>query len=144
LDRHTRDRSDTELDLREAPGEWSPREVIHHLADSEMTSAMRLRALLAEDRPALRGYDQDEYARMLFYDRPIEHSLAAFRAARDSTAEILDRMSDEQWQREGTHSESGRYAVTDLLRIYAPTSTPTRSAGRWRRGDRDEGIGMRG
>jgi hypothetical protein len=108
-----------EWDRRPAPGKWSPREVVHHLADSEMTSAIRLRRLLAEDGPAIMGYDQDEYARRLHYDRPVETSLAAFRAARESTAALLDAMSDDDFGREGTHSESGRYTVVRWLEIYA-------------------------
>ncbi len=111
--------TEAELDAREAPGEWSPREVVHHLADSEMTSAIRLRRLIVEDRPLIVGYDQEEFARRLYYDRPIEASLAAFRAARETTAQILDRLSEAEWAREGTHSESGRYTVLDWLQIYA-------------------------
>ena len=75
-----------ELDRRTAPGKWSAREIVHHLGDSEMTSAIRLRRLIAEEDPLIQGYDQEEFARRLFYDRPIEASLAAFRAARESTA----------------------------------------------------------
>ena len=111
--------SEAELDVREAPGEWSPREVVHHLADSEMTSAIRLRRLIVEDQPLIVGYDQEEFARRLYYDRPIEASLAAFRAARETTAQILDRLSEAEWARAGTHSESGRYTVLDWLQIYA-------------------------
>jgi len=108
-----------ELDRRTAPDQWSAREIVHHLADSEMTSAIRLRRLIAEEAPLIQGYDQEEYARRLFYDRPIEASLAAFRAARESTAEILARLTPEQWQRQGTHSESGAYDATKWLQIYA-------------------------
>jgi hypothetical protein len=111
--------TEQELDAREAPGEWSPREVIHHLADSEMTSAIRLRRLIAEDRPVLVGYDQEEFARRLYYDRPIEGSLAAFKAARESTAQILHRMTEEEWAREGTHSEFGSYSVGNWLNDYS-------------------------
>jgi len=111
--------TERELDARPAPGRWSPREIVHHLADSEMTSAVRLRRLVAEDSPAIVGYDQDEYARRLFYDRPIAASLAAFRYARESTVEILDRMTPEQWHRAGTHSEMGAYSVEQWLEIYA-------------------------
>jgi hypothetical protein len=107
------------LDARPAPGSWSPREIVHHLADSEMTSAIRLRRLIAEDAPAIQGYDQDEYARRLFYDRPITASLDAFRFARETTGEILDRLTEAQWQRAGTHSESGPYSVERWLEIYA-------------------------
>jgi hypothetical protein len=108
-----------ELDTRPAPGKWTAREVVHHLADSEMTAAIRLRWLLAVDRPTILGSDQDEFARRLYYDRPIEASLEAFKAARSATAEILDRMSEADWTREGTHTESGRYSVARWLEIYA-------------------------
>ena len=111
--------SEGELGARPGPGEWTPREVVHHLADSEMTSAIRLRRLIAEDRPTIAGYDEQEFARRLHYDRPIEPSLEALRAARSSTADILERLTEAEWGREGTHSESGRYTVEDWLRIYA-------------------------
>lgn len=102
------------------PGKWSAAEIVHHLADSEMTSAIRLRRLLAEESPAIVGYDQDLYAERLGYnERPLEPSLEAFRAARAATIPLLHRMSDEDWQRAGTHSESGRYSAEDWLRIYA-------------------------
>jgi hypothetical protein len=68
--------SDAELDRRPAPGKWTSREIVHHLADSEMTSAIRLRRLIAEDRPTIVGYDQEEYAERLHYDRPIAASRA--------------------------------------------------------------------
>ena len=111
--------TDAELDARPAPGEWSAREVVHHLADSEMTSAIRLRKLLAEDDAVIVGYDEPTFARRLYYDRPIEASLEALAAARRTTAEILDRLAQDEWGRVGTHTESGPYGVDDWLRIYA-------------------------
>lgn len=111
--------TEAELDARPAPQKWSAREIVHHLADSEMTSAIRLRLLIAEDRPAINGYDEAEFARRLYYDRPIAASLDAFRTARLTTAELLDRMTDAEWEREGTHTQHGRYAVQDWLKIYA-------------------------
>ena len=112
--------TDEELDGRPAPGKWSAREVVHHLADSEMTAATRLRLLVGTDNPQIFGYDQDEFARRLFYDRPIEASIDAFKTARRSTAEILQRMTDADWARAaGTHSEHGRYTAERWLEIYA-------------------------
>ena len=108
-----------ELDFKPAPGKWSVREIVHHLADSEVTAAVRLRLLLAEDRPTIRGYDQDEFARRLYYDRPHEVSLELFHLARQSTAEILDRLTPAEWGREGTHTEVGRYGVEDWLKTYS-------------------------
>ncbi len=110
---------DEELDARPGPGKWSAREVVHHLADSEMTAAVRLRVLLAVDNPQIVGFDQDEFARRLYYDRPTEASLEAFKSARRTTAEIMERMSDADWKREGTHTEHGRYTIERWLEIYA-------------------------
>ena len=39
--------TEEELDARPGPGKWSARELVHHLADAEMTAATRLRLLLA-------------------------------------------------------------------------------------------------
>ena len=112
--------TDEELDARPGPTKWTAREVAHHLGDSEMAAAIRLRMLLAVDRPTIFGYDQDEFARRLHYDRPIESSIEAFKSARRTTAEILDRMTEAEWQREGTHTEHGRYTIERWLQIYAP------------------------
>ena len=109
---------DARLDQQPADG-WSPRQIAHHLADSETTSGIRLKRLLAEDRPVIQGYDEMEFSRRLYYDRPIEPSLALFEATRRATLDILERLTEAEWAREGTHSESGRYAVEDWLEIYA-------------------------
>ena len=101
-------------------GKWSAREIVQHLADSEMASALRLRKLLTEESPQIQGYDQDAYAvRLRYNERDTAPALEAFRAARSTTAQLLATMTDEDWAREGTHSESGRYTAEDWLRIYA-------------------------
>ena len=101
-------------------GKWSAREIVHHLADSETISGIRLRRLLSEDQPVIQGYDQDEYAlRLKYNERDMAPALEALHAARETTAQLFEQMSDEDWRREGTHSEHGRYTVEDWLTIYA-------------------------
>ncbi|MDX6288390.1 MAG: hypothetical protein QOH42_189 [Blastocatellia bacterium] len=101
-------------------GKWSAAEIVHHLADSETTSGVRLRRLLVEDRPLIQGYDQDAYADRLNYNnREVAPALDAFRSARATAAQLFEFMSDEDWRREGTHSESGSYTVEHWLTIYA-------------------------
>ena len=108
-----------ELDARPGPGRWCTREILHHLADSEMTAAVRLRLLLSEDRPTIYGYDQEQFAKRLHYDRPHETSLELFRWAREATAELLELLTPEEWLREGTHTEAGAYGVEAWLKTYA-------------------------
>ena len=109
-----------ELDARPAPGKWNAREIVHHLADSEMTAAVRFRLLLAEDRPEIKGYDQDRFADRLHYERPHEASLELFRASRASTAELMGCLTEADWLREGTHTDVGRFGLDTWLRIYGP------------------------
>ena len=109
-----------QLSAHPIPGKWSAREIVQHLADSEMNSAIRLRKLLTEDDAQIQGYDQENYAARLRYnERDIAPALDALRGARATTAQLLDSMTEEDWSREGTHSESGRYTARDWLKIYA-------------------------
>jgi hypothetical protein len=108
------------LTTRPIAGKWTAAEIVHHLADSEMTSAIRLRKLLAEPYPVIQGYDQDRFAEVLRYQsRPVEPSLQAFRYARESTAQLLERMTEADWRKLGWHSESGSYHTERWLEIYA-------------------------
>jgi hypothetical protein len=112
--------TDEQLDARPAPGKWTAREVVHHLADSEMIGAGRLRLIVATDNPQIVAYDQDAFVSRLHYDRPIAASLDAFKAARRATTEILERMTDADWARAaGTHTEHGPYTADRWLQIYA-------------------------
>jgi hypothetical protein len=108
---------------RHAPGSWSARQVIHHLADSEAQSYGRLRRLLAEpDGSVIQGYDESAWAAapLLGYETlPIESSLAVFSAVRNASAVLLERITDTDLERWGTHTESGRYPLGRWLEIYA-------------------------
>jgi hypothetical protein len=112
--------ADADLDRRPGPDDWTAREVIHHLADAETRAAIRLRQLLAEDDAVIQGYDEEQYARALHYDRrSVPVSLATIRAVRASTAELLDLIDEADFARTGTHSESGAYTVETWLELYA-------------------------
>ena len=85
-----------------------------------MTAAIRLRRLIAEDQPEIVGYDEMEYSRRLHYagapDRPLDHRDA--RRPRH-VASILERLTESEWARTGTHTEGGAYSVEIWLGIYA-------------------------
>ncbi|HXJ70037.1 MAG TPA: DinB family protein [Verrucomicrobiae bacterium] len=108
------------LTARPFTGKWTAAEIVHHLADSEMTSAIRIRKLLAEPFPVIQAYDQERFAELMHYqERPIEPSLQAFRYARESTAQLFEHMSEADWRKLGWHSEAGSYHTERWLEIYA-------------------------
>lgn len=108
------------LQWRPAPDKWSAHEVIVHCADSESNAHGRIRYLLAEEKPVVLGYDQARWAQVLdYHSLPWEPALATVEAVRANTTALLKRMTDEQWARVGTHTESGSYGALDWLKTYA-------------------------
>jgi hypothetical protein len=91
--------TEEQLAARPSAGKWSAREIVHHLADGEMSAAIRLRLLIAEERPVIQAFDQDLFAERLHYDRPHESALEAFRYARETTAQLLERLGEQDWLR---------------------------------------------
>jgi uncharacterized damage-inducible protein DinB len=104
----------------EAEGKWSIRDVLQHLADSELVWGYRLRMVLAHDRPSLTGYDQDRWAERLRYDvADAEQALQDFSVLRRSNLRLLDRTSDDDLKRVGVHAERGEESVEHMIRLYA-------------------------
>ena len=103
-----------DLDVRPAPNEWTPREIVHHVLDSEIARAFRLRRLLTEEQPHIEGFDQDAWA-SVHADRPLEPSLRAFEALVDANVALFERLSDEELDRPATHAEFGAFAPRNLL-----------------------------
>jgi hypothetical protein len=111
--------TEDELDRSDDDG-WTPRQVVHHLADAEIEGATRIRRLLAEPEAKIQGYDEKVFTDRLSRGQPIEASVEAMRWARESTVQLLETMTDDDWSRAGTHSERGRYTAEDWLKVYAP------------------------
>jgi len=108
------------LTARPFRGKWTAAELVHHLADAEMTGAIRLRRMLVEDRPVIYGYDQEAFASGLRYqERAIAPALEAFHAARATTLQLLETMSDAEWARPGWHTERGPFGPELWLRLAA-------------------------
>lgn len=114
--------TDADLDRRPPSGEWTAREIVHHVADSEAMAYIRLRRLIAEDEPIIHGYDEPTWARRLHYDRPIAASLATIDSVRAGSLSLMQSLTPEEWARTGTHTEVGAYSVDAWLTIYAEHS----------------------
>lgn len=104
----------------EAPGKWSMRHVLQHLADSELVWGYRLRMVLAHNRPSLTGYDQDLWSERLQYDKAdTDEALRDFRVLRSANLRLLARASREDLRRVGVHAERGEESVEHMIRLYS-------------------------
>jgi hypothetical protein len=104
----------------EAPGKWSIREVVQHLADSELVGGFRLRMVLAHDRPPLAGYDQDLWAgRLRYRDADIHDAFEQFAVLRRANLHLWRSLSPADLLRVGRHGERGEESLEHMRRLYA-------------------------
>jgi uncharacterized damage-inducible protein DinB len=112
--------SPEEIARPEAHGKWSILQVVRHLGDSELIWAYRMRRILSEDRPTIDGYDQDNWADRLHYDRAdFAEALAEIRAVRAGNLRLIRSLDAAQLQRVGVHTERGEESIAHLIRMYA-------------------------
>lgn len=109
-----------ERGVPESEGKWSMVQVVQHLADSELVGGFRFRMVLAHDRPALAGYDQDLWAdRLQYHDADVYTALGDFTTSRRANVRLFERTTPDDQARVGIHAERGEESLAQLMRLYA-------------------------
>lgn len=107
--------ADDEVRRRPAPAKWSVVEIIAHLADDELATTWRYHQMIEHSGEKLWSFDQDHWSELGSYGlRDTKEALDLFRLLRQANLRMLARLSREEWDREGEHSERGRMTVRDL------------------------------
>jgi hypothetical protein len=105
---------DARTDVSPAPGKWSPREILCHLADCEMVFAFRLRQTLAEPHHVIQPFDQDLWAaHYSAYD--VESALAVFTAVRDFNVKLIRSLPPEALSKPVSHPERGTMTFETIV-----------------------------
>jgi hypothetical protein len=109
-----------EEDFVAAPGKWSVRQIVAHLADAELVGAHRMRAVIAEENPTLTGFDQNAWTHHLDYaQRKPKQSLESFRRQRAENYDLLKNLPESAYARTGNHTEIGSVTLLRLVEGYA-------------------------
>jgi DinB family protein len=109
-----------EEDFITAPGKWSIRQIVAHVADAELVGAHRFRQIIAEDNPTLIAFDQDKWTANLDYaKRKPKQSLETFRRIRAENYELIKDLPPAAFERTGNHTERGPVTLLNLLEGYA-------------------------
>jgi hypothetical protein len=104
----------------EMPGKWSIAAVLRHLADTDVVWGWRMRLILAQDRPAITGFDQDLWAERLDYaNADPNESLETFAVLRRDNLRLIERATPADLERVGVHAERGEESAGYMVRLYA-------------------------
>jgi uncharacterized damage-inducible protein DinB len=111
--------SETEAEARPAPGEWSIKEVVAHVCDSERLFAFRALWFARGERSPLPGMEPDPWVAISdFNSRTLGDLLAEFNHVRETTLALFANLDEAAWDRRGTAS-SNMVSVRALAWIIA-------------------------
>jgi hypothetical protein len=106
--------SEAELEATYAPGKWSNRFLLHHLADGETVMFDRIRRVLSEGRKVVWAFDQDAWAHALDYaSLPLTLSRQVYLAARNAVTYYAGVHYEKNGHLEWIHSETGVRTLKD-------------------------------
>jgi hypothetical protein len=109
-----------QLSRSPAPGEWSPGDVLNHLADSDLVHATRIRMIVTQDRPTIVGYDQDAWTeRFGTLDATPYETIDRWQALRGANLRVYESLQAAEWDRVGVHSERGEESVRLNVQLLA-------------------------
>ena len=106
------------FEVSPAPGKWSARDIVAHLADAEVAFAFRLRQTLAEDHHVIQPFDQDLWAKS-YPECDAELALAALSALRAWNVALIRSVKPAHLSKSVTHPERGTMTFQTIVETMA-------------------------
>jgi uncharacterized damage-inducible protein DinB len=102
-----RNLSESQGELRYAPGKWSIKEVIGHLIDSERIFAYRALRFARNDQTPLNSFDENNYvANSNYHLRKLADLADEFEVVRKANLHLLKNLDEEAWMRRGKANDN--------------------------------------
>jgi uncharacterized damage-inducible protein DinB len=106
------------LEVSPAPGKWSARDIVAHLADAEVAFAFRLRQTLAEDHHVIQPFDQDLWAKT-YPSCDAQVALATLSAVRAWNLALIRSVQPDDLAKPVTHPERGTMTFQTIVETMA-------------------------
>jgi uncharacterized damage-inducible protein DinB len=111
---------DAKLSKRPDDKNWSAKEVVCHVRDTEESFMARFQTIMAMDEPKFLPVEPDRWAVERQYQRnDVPEALAAFKSRRDDTLRFFRGLKAEQWERGGIHATRGKMTLKDFVELMA-------------------------
>lgn len=106
------------MDGPRKPGAWTPRQILAHLADTEIVFAMRLRQAMAETDHVIQPFDQDAWAAG-YADADAGSALAVFATVRAWNLAFVSAQPETAFEKPLRHPERGSMTFRTLVETMA-------------------------
>ncbi|MBS4220964.1 putative metal-dependent hydrolase [Bacillus sp. FJAT-49711] len=103
--------SDEELSRTYREGSYTVRQLVHHIADSQLNMFQRLKLALTDENPTAPAFDQDEWAIQPDTNLPVESSIKMLEGINERIVSLGQSLTDEQLDRAFTHQINGKITV---------------------------------
>ena len=110
--------NDEQLETPYRPEGWTIRQTVHHVADSHLNAYTRFKLALTEDMPTIRPYAENRWAELADSKMPIDVSLKIVEGIHARWTNLLESMSDADFQKQLNHPESGAWTLEKMLALY--------------------------
>ncbi|MGM9955363.1 MAG: YfiT family bacillithiol transferase [Peribacillus sp.] len=107
--------SDEELRKTYREGSWNIRQLVHHIADSQLNMYQRLKLALTDENPTVPGFDQEKWAIQPDTDLPVESSIKMLEGINERIVALGHSLTEEQVRRTFTHQENGEITVAKKI-----------------------------
>lgn len=114
--RETVDSLDDEaLNAKYRAGSWTVRQLVHHIADSQLNMYQRLKLALTDNNPTVPAFIQDEWVMLPDNDLPIESSIKMLEGMNERIVAIANNLNEAQLVQTFTLKDSGEITVAKKI-----------------------------
>ena len=97
--------------------EWSPANIIHHIADAEAHFYIRYLRLLTENVPTTEFFDEEVYPELFHYEkRDVNASIALIEGIRAASISLFGNFNEEDWQRKGLTPDGKEFVLIAAIK----------------------------
>ena len=107
--------NEEQLNKKYREGSWTVRQLVHHIADSQLNMYQRLKLALTDDNPTVPPFDQEKWAALPDNELPMESSIRMLEGLNERIVAHGQHVTDEELGRVFTHETNGEISVATKL-----------------------------
>ncbi|GIO25260.1 YfiT family bacillithiol transferase [Oceanobacillus sp. J11TS1] len=107
--------NDDELARTYRDGSWTVRQLVHHIADSQLNMYQRLKLALTDENPTVPAFDQDKWAIQPDTKLPVESSIRMLEGINERIVSLGYSLTEEQLDRAFTLQKGDKITVATKI-----------------------------